>query len=91
VRGERLAATAIYIGGLAAVLVGIALQFTIGGKSIQVALVAFLASRAVLSFWQALRPQAVPLATPSRLLACVWGVVWLAFAIGVSLPFWAYR
>jgi hypothetical protein len=87
---EQVAFGAIYFGGLLLIPVGMALQFAVGGRSLQIALLGFIATRVVVCFWRALRPRIVTWSNLSRLLWVFSGFVWVAFGIAISLPIWDY-
>ena len=87
---ERRLFAVVYIAAVLALFIGILAQLVIGGRSFQIAVVLFCLCRAVISLWQFARPKKVWRLSASRALAALWGVLWLAFGIGISLPLWAY-
>ena len=87
---ELVAFAIVYFGGLLAFAVSLLLQFAVGGRSLHIGLLVFIASRIVVSFWRAARPEIVRREKPSPLIWTLTGFVWLAFGIAISLPFWEY-
>ena len=82
VTGEKWVVAAIYFGALLALLVGIALQLTIGGQSMAAAALIFVISKVVTVGWTIVRPN---LFEPVRPTWRSWLVllVWCLFAVGL--------
>ena len=87
---EQIAFAVIYFGALLAFAIGLAFQFIIHGKSLQIGLLTFLTARAATSFWQAGRPDRVLVRKSSRKVAIANGFILGVFAFAVSLPFWIH-
>jgi hypothetical protein len=91
VGSEHFALGAVYIAGLLAIPTGLALQFAIGGRSLHISLLIFVASRVVISFWRAVRPGVFTKQKSSPKLWTLAGVLWMAFGIAISMPFWGIQ
>ena len=76
----------IYFGGLLAIVLGIVGQFTLGGRSLHVGLLAFVWSKVVISAWSLVHPASVPGKQARPIINALVLVGWLAFGVVLSMP-----
>ena len=83
---DQMVLAPLYFGGLVAFVFGIVAQFTLGGRSLHIGLLAFVSSKVAISIWSIVRPASVTGKRARPAVKMLIALAWITVGALLTMP-----